>query len=184
MKEYKSQKNKMPKILIYLTSAGLDKDEIDFWKRVRAELNRNNIDIFMIGNLPPEGLSGFPYHCIPYGLDAFGRLEYSEYKNKLYDTELGVDKDELLAQEIFWSGRAVSEKHTEERKKAINMYIDYFSVLVYSIKPILTVVWNGHHTQELILREICEKCDSPLAFIERGPFAKNAFSGQRRNSRR
>jgi hypothetical protein len=70
-----------------------------------------------------------------------------------------------------WRGPAVTVEEAELREQGVGYFKSFYKTVFSAIQPSCVCLWNGHHPQEVILREIAEASGCGICFVERAPFS-------------
>ena len=168
-------------------------EEINFWQRLRFALRDRGFELILILYSKPPNFIDVPFLRVPYGLDMIPTIDRNfGLRHWLSNKDHVLDVDQLLKREVSWWGLETgttaqtirnqtfnlwnllySEDERETRVSSLYFYKDLYSYILKLVQPKLTLIWNGQHTQELILTDLCHKCNCPVAYIERAPFKGN-----------
>ncbi|MFW5983475.1 MAG: hypothetical protein ACOCQ4_03155 [bacterium] len=161
--------NNLPRILIHARGRMIPQ-ETRFWERLRHELQSLGYDLWLIGhNLAQEPMN-VPLLKVRNGLDAVTHYTKNEGWSAWFSLTGDLNEDKLLERERMWRGIEQDNEHQERRRRALYYYKNFYTVALKIIKPVLTVIWNGYHPQEMILDQLARDCHCPVAYIERAPF--------------
>jgi hypothetical protein len=149
-------------------------DELTFFNELRKELNRLDFELVLIGYGHPNKIVNVPQILSFYGLDIdiFNEFKIGIEQQSFieFSTTGHLDDDRLLEIERLWNGIEQNKAHLDNRKNALYFYKNFYASILQLIKPSLTIIWNGQHTQEIILDQLCRQCNCPVLYLERGPF--------------
>jgi len=144
--------------------------ETDFWQRLRKELNGQGYELWLIGHHLAQQPMEVPLIKAPNGLDAFPRADINTGWSSWLPLTGTLNENELLECEGIWWGAPTTPAQKEGRRRALYYFKNFYTSVLKVIKPVLTVIWNGHHPQEIILDGLCRESGCQLVYIERGPF--------------
>ncbi|MGB2879824.1 MAG: hypothetical protein WBD24_06560, partial [Candidatus Omnitrophota bacterium] len=162
-------------ILVYNFSVGLNPSEVRFWEKFRFELRERGFELFMMGHFPLREHVDIPYVKLHYGLDALRYLKDDNTWLNLDQSELKIDEESVLERERIWCGTEHSKDQLEARKRAIHIYANFYASVLNTVRPVLSVMWNGTHSQSMIFNDVCKKAECPIVYIERGPLVETLF---------
>jgi len=145
-------------------------EETDFWQRVRFALRERGLDLFLIAHHHPSEPFDVPLVNVTNGLDSGVEIPRQNGWGEWAPPQHGLDERFLLQREQSWRGGETNEVDLLRRRRSLYNYRSFYASVLESVRPALTVIWNGEHPQELILADLCRACHCPVAYIERAPF--------------
>jgi hypothetical protein len=155
--------------------------EIKFWEEVSIALSKNGFELIKAGYVNNDCCSQhrtiYPFVSIPDGLDHpfYFFDDRKETFQSIVDIE--IDYDSLLEREALWRDFYDEKPQKPEkelsRKNSIDFWYSFYSLILFSTKPKLSIIWNGQHPQEMILESLCQKTGCPVIYAERAfiPYA-------------
>jgi len=147
--------------------------EIDFWQRLRGALRNSGREMVLAGYARLKTPLDVPYARVFENLDAVRRFGFDLPENPKAEPE---DRDDaLLERERLWTGEEEDVRHKERRRRALSFLRGFYRQCLEAVEPSLVVLWNGEHTAEMILKDLCQKQGRPVVFLERGPFRDTLF---------
>jgi len=160
-----------PRILIHVRGL-MNPYDTDFWQSLRYSLNKKNYELLLITYNMPKHPCDLPFLKCLSGLDGASvmKVSFNEGWNSWLPFSKDLDEDELLERESFWRGKEYSVYHLERRRWGLYFYKNFYTTVLQAVKPVLTVIWNCQHPQEMIFERLARKCGCPVLFLERGPF--------------
>ena len=162
----------LPRILIHARGK-LDASEVSFWGRLRADLREQGYELFLITHNAPQVPADVPVLRVPNGCDRAPQIGWHHGWRSWLDESsapVSLDYEPLLERERWWWGDAADEEHGTARREALAFFDAFYRSALASVKPVLCVIWNGTHAQEMILEQRCREAGCPVAYIERAPF--------------
>jgi len=160
---------KVPRILIHARGQ-MTPEETEFWQSLRFALREKNFELMLIGHYFPHKHLDAPLLKVRDGLDKVIRTSLGKGWGSWLPLPNKLDEENLLERERFWRGEEIDALHKEKRRRALYFFKSFYTLALKTSKPCLTVIWNGHHPQEMILDSLCKQCGCPVLYIERGPF--------------
>jgi hypothetical protein len=163
-------------ILIFLTIREMNSSDIAFWKTLEGGLKKNGYQLRLMGYFYQPEMKRLPYKQIPCGLDWTYFFRLASNKMRFDHPFLTSDRyEKYMAQERLWFGNEVCPAHMNLRKNTVTFIYQYFAAMLSKYQPALVVLWNGYHSNQLLIRDLCIQHQIRHAFIERGPFANTLF---------
>lgn len=161
--------NNASRILIHARGR-MTPSETDYWRRLRFGLRDLGYELMIIAhNLSHEPMD-VPLLKVRNGLDAVRHIPYGQGWSSWLINQGDLNEEHLLEWERQWRGVERDDEHRERRRLALYYYQNFYVAALKASRPSLSVIWHGHHPQEMILDDLCHKCGCPVAYIERGPF--------------
>jgi hypothetical protein len=157
-----------PCVLIHARGRMIPQETL-FWEALRSSLRSRGCELLLIAHHPPQQPMDAPLLCVRNGLDAVRRLSPSQGWRPWLPTDGSLDETLLLERDREWNGSERDSDHREQRRQALYFYRDFYHHALNSAQPQLTLIWNGEHPQEMILRDLARKRGCPVWYIERAP---------------
>jgi len=159
-----------PRVLIHARGT-MTPDETAFWNALRAGLNEHGLELMLIAHHRPKGDVAVPVLRVHNGLDVARPPDRTQgWQPWLAQQVEPIDEAPLLERERLWRGPETSPEQRENRRRALYWFRAFYAEALRIARPVLTLIWNGHHAQEMLLDTLCRECRCPVAYIERGPF--------------
>ncbi|MBN1674077.1 MAG: hypothetical protein JXR37_23715 [Kiritimatiellae bacterium] len=141
--------------------------ECGFWQRLRFALRECGLELVLLAHHRANAPMDVPLLRAFNGLDAVPPGGGT-------GQALAPDDDPealgLLARERMWRGPERDAPHRDRRRRALCHFRDFYTAVLKTAEPVLTLIWNGHHAQEMILASLCRTAACPVGYVERGPF--------------
>jgi hypothetical protein len=151
-----------------------DPIEADFWRRLDRSLAARDLRLMLAAPASPP--AGFPVATmtVPRWLDELSPLD-CDGLGSIDVATLGFDESALLARETHWSGPALMAAVEDGRRLAMASFAAFWASTLSGLRPAVTVIWNGEHVPELLLKALCRLGDCPTLVVERGPIPRTLF---------
>jgi hypothetical protein len=159
--------------VLFLAWPQFDAIEVRFWQQLRDTLQAHGLRLVLAsGSTPPANL-GVPHLRAPGRLDAIWPI--AETPVGVPVSALGLDTIALLQREADWGEPAMVPAVDRGRRDGIERIASYWASILATLRPAVTVIWNGQHVPELILAALCRKGGCPVVFAERAPVPRALF---------
>lgn len=158
-----------PRIVIHARGLMTD-DEAMFWERLRQALRARNHELLLIAYHRAKVSMDVPLLLTPSG---YGRVPYISRDKGWWSWILPnppYDQDGLLARDAVWHGEPARASTQNQRIFALKFFWHFYSDAIQMAQPSLVVIWNGQHSQEMLLDQIARSAGSAVHYLERGPF--------------
>ena len=160
-----------PSVLVHARGK-MDAFDLSFWEDLRKSLRCRGHELFVIAHNVPQVATDVPVLCVPNGCDRVPQDGWQHgwrsWLSPLADADEFIES--LLARERLWWGNKQAEGDDSLRRQSLDFFSAFYGAALAAVKPVLCVIWNGTHAQEMILAQLCREAGCPLSYIERAPF--------------
>ena len=146
----------------------LPPEEAAFWERVRFALRGAGYELLITAHYWAQEPMDVPVLRARNGLSAVRTPERGRGWEAWLTGET-LDAEPFLERERLWHGPA-DEAGEAVRREAVRHFVEFYAAALREARPVLLVLWNGQHPQEMILEALCRQAGCPVLYLERGPF--------------
>jgi hypothetical protein len=144
--------------------------ECGFWARLRHALRAQGMELFVLAHHDPQGDADVPvlrvrneFRSVPVD-DGTG---WRAWKTPA----LPFDPAPYLAREQCWNGPPANAAAEAQRLAALHFFHDFYRTALRDVRPVMALIWNGQHPQEMLLANLCRTAGCPVHYLERAPIA-------------
>ena len=158
----------LPRVLVHVRGE-LDPPAARFWSALRHALRARGLELMLTAHYWTEEPADVPVLRVPSGLVSV-RLPAPECGWSAWlPRAMPCDPAPYLERETLWNGPPENAEAADHRRQACAFFWNFYANALHIARPVITLIWNGHHPQEMILRDLCRQYGCPVHFIERAP---------------
>ncbi len=166
--EITSLSDTAPRVLAHVRGR-LDRDQAAFWVQLRHALRARGLELMLTAHCWPDAGVDVPVLRAPNGFSEAPVWAPDRGWHAWRAPAPQLPPAPYLAREALWNGPADDRPTRAGRETAAAFFEQFYGAALREARPVMTLIWNGHHPQELILRDLCRAAGCPVHYIERAP---------------